>query len=107
MIGHVKLVHAKGNERDQKCSHCIKQFTTKNNLSRHVQAVHLKLQPFKRNICEKAFTQEVHVKGHIQLMHAHKTVTDQICSHCKKPFATKNTLTRHVQTIHLKIRPFK
>ena len=53
----------------RKCEFCQKSFPTPSKLQRH-QLVHSGAKPFSCTVCEKGFTQRVHLNSHKKLTHA-------------------------------------
>ena len=150
LLNHTKLFHQ--NEKPLECSSCDKIFSKKSRLSQHIssvhlrlqvcdlcgkrlssrrvsihkRAVHLKLRPYKCDICEKTFFnkqnlerhhQSIHqpkaqcqfcgkeftlvfIQRHIDLMHL-GNLSHQ-CAECGKRFVDKPTLERHTKDTHLK-----
>ena len=85
------------------CKTCGKVFTTKGNLKKHVQTVHLGKKNFKCDTCGKAFGEAGNLNRHVQTIHlGQKNFT---CDTCGKSFGLAHNLKAHVQTIHLGQRP--
>ena len=55
-------------KKSKTCSICLKTFPTPSKLERHV-LVHLGIKPFACNLCDRRFTQEIHLKTHMKISH--------------------------------------
>jgi uncharacterized C2H2 Zn-finger protein len=105
------------------CDLCDAQFAQKRNLARHFQTVHEKKMSFQCSICDKVFGAKQTLERHF--VNVHKLDLDEskklsflqeptsnegkefdenkrpfCCSICDKAFALKQTLQRHVASIH-------
>ena len=61
--------HNSEKSNSRKCEFCQKSFPTPSKLQRH-QLVHSGAKPFSCTVCEKGFTQRVHLNSHKKLTHA-------------------------------------
>lgn len=84
---------------------CTTTFETKSALKQHVDAVHLKLKPYKCNQCECAFSQKSNLTSHINDVHL--GLKPYKCNQCEYVFSHKRDLTRHINNIHLGLKPYK
>ena len=80
----------KGNKLQQ-CKFCGKKVPR---LNRHIRLVHEeKKRPHACNLCDKAFTQNVHLTQHIAEIH--EKLKPHICDLCNASFGRKSHLMRH------------
>ena len=54
------------------CDRCGAKFPLKQNLNRHIEAVHEGKKPFKCDKCDVCFTQKSSMRTHISKIHAKK-----------------------------------
>ena len=97
---HVETVHQKA-IKAHKCQDCNTIFSTKPNLSRHVNRVHLKIKPSKKFICEKCdapFEQKKEKEHHMNRVHLN--VKPYECNFCQKAFFIKAQLKTHLKRSH-------
>ena len=118
-IYHSNKVH---NTEDIECEFCHRKFYLRSNLTKHVDAMHLKTTPFNCNHCGKSFPRKCQLKIHIAKIHDQKKV---IFEHCGKSFFLVSQLKKHIEnnctrvmgagwmgtknneTVDLKIKPFQ
>ena len=90
------------------CNYCKKVFKEKSTMLKHINGVHLKIQPYVCNECEKAFSKKPNLQRHVKLIHLKlQPPKPYICNECEKAFPEKGKFQRHVDSVHLKIKPFK
>ena len=65
------MVHTK--ETQVNCDSCGKFFGSNQNLKRHVNAIHEKLQPFKCDTCGLQFSLKANLSRHIRNIHKQDT----------------------------------
>ena len=87
------------------CEHCGSSFDKKSQLQLHVNAVHLKLKPFKCEKCQKFFSLNQNLQRHIDGVHSQLKPFN--CEKCHKCFSHYNNLKTHIDMVHLKLRPFQ
>ena len=110
---HTRLVHE--GVRNHMCSTCGKAFQSKNDMTRHVDSVHLK-KPVWQNLrknypggkkpiverscefCGEKFSHALTLRQHISSNH--KDVVRFECRACAKTCISKDTLYKHLQTNH-------
>ena len=92
----------------KKCSkkfHCNDCGGSFSELQRHINAVHLKIKPYKCEHCQKSFGNLSHLKDHINAIHL--KIKPYECDQCKKSFAQNSQLVTHVKIIHQQIKSHK
>lgn len=67
---HMKRRHARGTEKEYKCSECFFQTFYKESLKRH-QKIHNESKEFQCSTCLKKFAQERYLATHIKKQHQH------------------------------------
>ena len=92
---HTKNVHK---EKPHQCSQCLKKFSFKNLLSRHIEIVHKKVKPYQCSQCLKYFNNKNHLSRHIDVVH--KRIRPCQCSQCSKNFSNKHHLRLHMMKVH-------
>ena len=55
--------------KEQKCSYCGKEFTTKYRLLWHISSVHEKRKDHKCNLREKSFVEKFSLNDHLEAFH--------------------------------------
>ena len=82
---------------DYKCDSCDKLFPAKENLKKHIKAVHegkIRKRDFRCCTCDKIVK---HMKQHIQNVHGSE---ENKCSSCGKSFSSRNFLEQHIRNVH-------
>lgn len=87
------------------CDFCKAPFKCKDNLYRHLKAVHLIDDNYKCGICGKIFKELCYVKVHILAVHLKEKQEE--CTICKKVFSTKSDRDKHVKFVHEKLKQYK
>ena len=88
------------NEVNQ-CILCLKIFTSKKGLSKHIRFVHNKEKTHVCDICKKAFGRKEHLQRHVQDMH-NTFDKPYKCDQCDDSFKRKDGLAKHVRFVHEK-----
>lgn len=83
-----------------KCEYCDKSFAHKPNLIAHMNSAHNGVR-FKCDHCPKSFNQKPNLISHIKSVHEGIKYK---CEECTKTFAQKQNLLSHVQAIHMGIK---
>ena len=91
-----------GKKDENKCENCHKYFTAKNNLRKHIRAIHLGEKNFHCQICEISFIQNHELKSHVRKKHPKDDEVPEklYCQQCAKEFADKQILKNHIKYMH-------
>ena len=92
-INHHHLLKMQTTEKSFVCYHCNRQFSSKSNLSRHMQ-IHNGEKEHICGQCNKIFAHKSHLTGHMKIHNGEKQC---LCVQCNKQFALKQHLTRHMK----------
>ncbi|XP_063689157.1 zinc finger protein 711-like [Bolinopsis microptera] len=94
-----------------KCPHCELTITRSrlSDLQRHVREVHYKIKPHVCQFCEARFSRAADLKKHARRRHPGGLIggSSKRCPHCFKLFNGNGQLNRHINAVHLKLKPFK
>ena len=104
---HMREVH---NVEGSICPYCTKTFSARTSLNRHIDTVHMHIQPHRPApcpYCNKKLNQKQTLKKHIEVVHQGKRSYSDPCPHCGKIFTTERSLNIHISTIHLKQKKVK
>ena len=88
------------------CDQCTGSFTLKRYLVLHKKYVHLKIRPYKCNVCEKSFPTMQKLSSH-EISHNKTKSAIYTCDQCPGTFTLKESVGRHKKTVHQKILPHK
>ena len=83
-------------KKDFKCELCLKEFSQKTNLKRHM-LTHTENNEHHCNISNKKFSQKTSLARHYRI-HAGEKLFG--CGKCGNWFTQKWTRTRHIYTVH-------
>ena len=89
-IYHSNKVH---HTEDIECEFCHRKFYLRSNLTKHIDAMHLKTTTFICNQCGKSFPRNCQLKIHVAKIHDQKKV---FCEHCGKSFFLASRLKKHM-----------
>ena len=91
-----------GKKDENKCENCHKYFTAKNNLRKHIRAIHLGEKNFHCQICEISFLRNCELKSHVLKKHPKDGEVPEIfyCDQCAKQYTEKNNLNQHIKNKH-------
>ncbi|XP_075987755.1 uncharacterized protein LOC142984203 [Anticarsia gemmatalis] len=95
----LKLIQQK---RLQTCSFCEKECPNDNELSLHVNKVHLQIKPYSCDMCERQFYTENNLKYHKKV---HSMYSKETCEFCNKTLRCRKQLVIHVRK-HIGVKPF-
>lgn len=85
----------------QTCSFCEKACSNENELSLHVNKVHLQIKPYSCDMCNKQFYTETNLLSHKKL---HSLYSKETCAFCSKTFKCRKHLVIHVRK-HIGVKP--
>ena len=77
----------------------IFSYSTRQNLNKHINAIHEKIKPFKCDLCDYACSQKSSMNSHKKHVHEGFKFT---CDSCDKQFSSRRNLTAHVEGYHNK-----
>ena len=97
----VKLKHIK-EKQAQTCSFCEKECLNDNELSVHVNKVHLQIKPYSCDMCDRQFYTESNLKNHKKV---HSMPSKETCEFCSKTLNSRKQLVIHVRK-HIGAKPF-
>ncbi|XP_045529269.1 zinc finger protein 197-like isoform X1 [Pieris brassicae] len=83
------------------CSFCERDYSNENELSLHVNKVHLQIKPYNCDMCEKQFYTELNLRSHKKL---HNVKSREECTFCHKTFMCRKSLVIHLRK-HIDIKP--
>ena len=95
-----RIAVKKFSEKHQ-CNVCLKLFTQKANMTKHIQQIHTKESQHPCTICKKVFTQKGHLKQHVK--NVHEKLREHQCTFCKKYFSSRSYIVVHMKNIHKKL----
>lgn len=85
------------------CSLCEKECENKNDLSLHVNKVHLQIKPFPCDMCEKQCYTAQDLACHKKI---HNLPSHECCQFCEKTLKNRRHFVVHLRK-HLRTKPFK
>ena len=88
------------------CDQCEKTFTRQSHLKGHVNVIHQKIRPFECDQCKKTFALKQSLNLHIQ-SNCKNLKKKYKCKECENSFVNKSYLKYHMNRVHLKIKPLK
>ena len=75
-------------------------------LTQHVDGIHLKLRPFKCELCGAAFKRKAHLQTHSKNVHSDDAKIFK-CDKCDYASNESRWLKNHISAVHLGLRPYK
>ncbi|XP_055377682.1 zinc finger protein 479-like [Condylostylus longicornis] len=84
--------HNKTADRKYHCTECNTTFKRSDHLKEHINGVHLKILPFKCDICSKSFVTGAIRNAHVRRSHSGLRYK---CNICEKDFSLSTSLSRH------------
>ncbi|XP_055377683.1 zinc finger protein 519-like [Condylostylus longicornis] len=91
-LTHHCTFHNKTLDKKYHCSECNTNFRRSDHLKEHINGVHLKILPFKCELCPQAFVTGAKRNIHVKRMHSGKRFQ---CNQCDKDFSLQSSLNRH------------
>ncbi|XP_026484169.2 zinc finger protein 62-like [Vanessa tameamea] len=85
----------------QTCSFCEKPCSNENELSLHVNKIHLQIKPYSCDMCDKQFYTEYNLSSHKKL---HSLFSKELCVFCNKTLKCRKELVVHVRK-HIGSKP--
>ena len=82
------------------CKQCDYKTISINHLKCHVNAVHLKLRPFKCEKCPSEFSQKSSLRKHFRNYHGENAGKIHQCKECHKVLSTPDKVRRHHREVH-------
>lgn len=101
MQRHVSKLRLLKQRRSQTCSFCEKECSNDNELSVHVNKVHLQIKPYSCDMCERQFYTESNLNSHKKV---HSLFSKESCEFCGKILKCRNDLVIHVRK-HIGVQP--
>lgn len=109
------------------CEHCDKAFSNRVHRRDHINAVHLGIRPFMCETCGQSFSRRYNLNKHKmgsncknpvdsndgeekeKERNANATKQEKMysCDMCGKSYLYKQSLTQHIASIHLALKPFQ
>ncbi|XP_038217113.1 zinc finger protein 184-like isoform X1 [Zerene cesonia] len=101
MQRHIMKFKKSNREETLTCSFCEKACINENDLSLHVNKVHLLMKPYNCDMCEKQFYTEYNLNCHKRL---HTMFSKEECNFCSRVFKCRKNLVVHLRK-HINIKP--
>ncbi len=95
---HIKYDHAEAHQ-EIRCPECHKTFSRPHSLKKHLVMHSSDSHPWKCNLCNKEYTQKVHLTAH-KLEHSGKRPFFCSLNKCGKCFSSEIKLKRHIRLCH-------
>ncbi|KAJ8705902.1 hypothetical protein PYW07_010679 [Mythimna separata] len=89
-------------KQSQTCSFCEKECANDNELSVHVNKIHLQIKPYSCDMCDRQFYTETNLKNHKKV---HSMPSKEKCEFCGKTLRSRRQLVIHVRK-HIGAKPF-
>lgn len=89
--------------KKQTCSFCEKECLDDNQLSVHVNKVHLQIKPYGCDMCDRQFYTETNLRQHKKV---HSILSKETCEFCMKTLKCRRDFVVHLRK-HIGVRPFK
>ena len=93
------LILAIAKKKKHKCPHCPKYYATNGTLKQHIKDVHLRLKPFKCDVCGDCFAQQATLDRHKASKHA-ENLKPLECPDCSEKFKHSKELDTHIRQFH-------
>ncbi|CAB3255043.1 unnamed protein product [Arctia plantaginis] len=108
MLKHSKEVSAVEVSKRCVCAECGMAFKTPSQLRNH-SIKHSDTRNYYCVECDKSFKSESILKTHLKTtaIHVNYKELPLSCSHCEKRFSNRRDVERHMNRIHLNVKPFR
>ncbi|KAL0809978.1 hypothetical protein ABMA28_010822 [Loxostege sticticalis] len=108
MIQHPKEVSAVEASKRYVCQECGKPFKSPSHLAKHAMK-HSPSRDYYCVECDKSFKSDAILQHHLKTASPHINYAELplSCQHCDKRFSIRRDLNRHMNRIHLNIKPFQ
>ncbi|XP_065217233.1 zinc finger and BTB domain-containing protein 41-like [Planococcus citri] len=77
---------------DSRCDICLRNYSSKNSLKKHIRAIHDGQKPYKCPECDKSFSAKCNLKTHVIIHSSEKPFQ---CSSCDECFRDPSSKRRH------------
>lgn len=94
MRRHVPKLIVLKKKYEQSCSFCEKECSNDNQLSLHVNKVHLQIKPYSCDMCEKQFYTGYNLRYHKKI---HSKFSKEKCNFCSKILKSRKLLVIHIR----------
>ena len=95
---NLKVSDQKINGRLKNCEICDRSFSGKQNLNKHIAAVHELKKPFGCKICKKKFARKEKLNRHVLTLH--EKIKPFQCSVCDHKTSSKGNMKSHINSRH-------
>lgn len=102
MQRHLKNLRYIKEKLKQTCSFCEKECSNDNELSLHVNKVHLQIKPYVCDMCDQQFYTEHNLRCHKKV---HNLYCREKCSFCSKMLNSRAKFVVHLRR-HIGVKPF-
>ncbi|CAB3258659.1 unnamed protein product [Arctia plantaginis] len=108
MLKHSKEVSAVEVRKRCVCAECGKAFKTPSQLRKH-SIKHSDVRKYYCVECDKSFKSECILKAHLKTaaIHVKHEELPLSCLHCEQRFSDRRNLQRHMNRVHLNVKPYK
>lgn len=86
------------------CKFCSATFGRRDNMAKHVRAIHHGERPYACDICHFRFQKKDHCQKHVRIVHFKER--PYACEQCGSRFGQKSDLNKHLKTVHEKVKPY-
>ena len=106
-------LHVRRHFKEEPKHQCVEpkcSFVTSSNykLTQHINGTHLKLRPFKCEVCGAAYKRKEHLQKHSKNAHSGSDNTKNFkCEKCDYSTNDSRCFKNHVSAVHLGLRPYK
>ncbi|KAH3785034.1 hypothetical protein DPMN_163117 [Dreissena polymorpha] len=98
---HINIKHSQNTDYKLKCTHCSLTFVRNRFLEQHVNKVHLNVQPYKCDFCDKKFYSEYYQDQHSKSGACQGgNIAKFKCFNCNQGFYSQRSLEIHMVAKH-------